>query len=61
MTLLETEAILRCVETALGVYRNNEGRLSADEIRMKSLLGVVRKEIAEQLCADADVLVRKSV
>lgn len=49
MTPDETHAILRWVETALEVYRKNEGKLSAREIRMKSLLAVARAELLAEL------------
>lgn len=49
MTESELRIILKHVESALEVYRKHEGKLSAIEISMKSMLTVIRAQAAEQL------------
>jgi hypothetical protein len=49
MTTGETQEILKWVDAALDVYRRNEGKLSAFEIRMKSMLSVIRSELLTEL------------
>jgi len=48
MTAEESREILKCIEYALSIYWKNEGKLSAQEIRMKSLLSVARAELLEE-------------
>lgn len=55
MTTGETQEILKWVDAALDVYRRNEGRLSAFEIRMKSMLSVIRSELLTELNEQARV------
>jgi hypothetical protein len=45
----ELQSILNCIDAALEVYRKHEGKLSALEISLKSMLMVVRAQAAEQL------------
>jgi hypothetical protein len=49
--MLESELknILYCIDTALGIYRRNEKKLTAHEQSLKKLLSAVRLQIAEQL------------
>jgi hypothetical protein len=49
MTPSEIQQILQHVDAALDVYRKNEGKLSVAEVRMKSLLNVLRGEVADQV------------
>ncbi|HEX2852649.1 MAG TPA: hypothetical protein VHO24_05375 [Opitutaceae bacterium] len=49
MTESELRIILKHVEAALDVYRKHEGKLSALEISMKSMLTVIRTQAADQL------------
>lgn len=44
--------ILNCIDAALDVYRKHEGKLSALEISLKSMLMVVRAQAAEQLARE---------
>ena len=44
----ELRTILKSVDAALEVYRTHEGKLSAFDISVKSMLMVVRSQIAEQ-------------
>ena len=48
MTSKESSEILRYVEAALQIYWRNEGKLSAQEIRVKSLLSVARAELIDE-------------
>jgi hypothetical protein len=41
--------ILIGIDTALEVYRKNEGRLSAREISLKSMLNAVREQVMDEL------------
>jgi hypothetical protein len=49
MTESELRVIAKHVDSALDVYRKHEGKLTALEISMKSMLMVVRNQIADQL------------
>jgi|GEM_PF-5624715 len=49
MTPSETREILKSVEAALQVYWKNEGKLTAQEIRLKSLLSVARAELVQEV------------
>lgn len=52
MTPAETREILASVDTALRIYRKNEGKLNAQEVRLKSLLAVVRAELIEEVSGE---------
>lgn len=49
MTDSELRLILKHVDAALEVYRKHEGKLSAMEISMKSMLTVIRTQTTDQL------------
>lgn len=51
----DLESILIFVDASLDLFRRHEGRLSALEIRLRSMLAVVRAQIADRLTtADGD-------
>lgn len=52
MTDTQLRIILKHVDAALDVYRKHEGKLSALEISMKSMLTVIRSQAAEQLARE---------
>ena len=52
MTDSELRIILKHVEAALDVYRKHEGKLSALEISMKSMLTVIRSQAVDQLARE---------
>lgn len=41
----ELKTILRCLELALAVYATREGKLTAQEISLKSMLNVIRGQV----------------
>ena len=45
MSPAENLEILKCVESALETFRRNEGKLSAKDVRLKTLLMLVRTEL----------------
>ena len=45
----ELKTILRCLELALAVYGLREGKLTAQEISLKSMLTVIRGQVVNQL------------
>lgn len=49
MTNVEIREILRSVAAALEVYRRNEGKLSAQDIRIKSVLSLALAELNMEL------------
>lgn len=49
MSKNELEEILKNIDQALLVYRTHEGLLSTLEVSLKSMLTVVRAQVAEQL------------
>lgn len=49
MTERELEQILISIERALAVYWLHSGRLSAADISTRSMLSVVRRNVAEEL------------
>lgn len=49
MTENELERILSSIDTALAVYQQHRGPLAAAELSVKSMLSVVRAQIADQL------------
>jgi hypothetical protein len=49
MTGSELQGILASVDDALAVYQKHRGTLSAAELSVKSMLIVVRAQIADQL------------
>lgn len=52
MTPAETREILASVDIALRIYRKNEGKLNVQEVRLKSLLAVVRAELIEEVSGE---------
>lgn len=46
MTEADYERILRCLDSALRIFRDSPGRHSVAEIKIESLLSVVRKTVA---------------
>lgn len=54
--------VLKSVDVALDIYRKHEGALTAFEISVKSMLVVVRSQVAAQLCgAPPELEVRRLV
>lgn len=49
MTEAEQYHIIRNLDQALNAFRQNEGRLAAAEIRARTMLAIVRSEIAQGL------------
>jgi hypothetical protein len=49
MTDSDTERMLGWIDSALELFQHNEGQLSAREISIRSMLAVVRNELAENL------------
>jgi DNA-binding IscR family transcriptional regulator len=49
MTDAELGQILKAIDSAIDIYRTHEGRLSAPEISVKSMLMAVRNQVAAQL------------
>ena len=49
MTEKELGRILASLDAALAVYHHHEGKLSAGEVSVKSMLIVVRAQVADQL------------
>lgn len=49
MTEHDLKIILKGLDDALAVYRKNEGKLSALEIGLKSMLNVVRTQVLAEL------------
>ena len=49
MSESDLKKIVTCVDDALEVFRKNEGRLTALEVSVKSMLCVVRNQVADQL------------
>ena len=49
MTDSDTHRILGWLDSALELFQKDEGKLSAHEIRIRSLLAVVRNELSENL------------
>ena len=48
MTDFDSRRILDWIDSALELFRNNEGHLNAREVRIRSLLSVARNELAEE-------------
>jgi hypothetical protein len=46
---VDLKTILRCLELALATYDTREGKLTAQEIRLKSMLSVIRGQVVNQL------------
>src|SRR4051812_5397681 len=55
MTEQDLKNILRGVEAALEVFENNEGHLRAVDISLKSMLCVVKTQIAAELADEGSV------
>lgn len=51
MSKTELEEILHNIDEALLVYRTHEGMLSTLEVSLKSMLSVVRAQVADQLAS----------
>jgi hypothetical protein len=49
MTETEISQIIHSLDHALNIFRRNEGRLTAAQIRARSLLAVTRSEMAQAL------------
>ena len=47
-------SLLVFTDAALEVFRKNEGKLNGMEVRLRSLLAVVRYELADELAAQDD-------
>lgn len=45
---VDNEHVLRCLDSALRVFRGSHGRPSVAEIKIQSLLEVIRKTVAHQ-------------
>lgn len=45
---VDNEHVLRCLDSALRVFRGAHGRPSVTEIKIQSLLEVIRKTVAHQ-------------
>lgn len=45
----ELASILQSIDAAMDVYRGHEGKLSPPEVSVKSMLTVVRAQVAQQL------------
>ena len=52
MTEPELASILKCIDVAIDVYRNHKGALSAPEISVKSMLLVLRTQVADLLARE---------
>lgn len=48
MTDFDSRRILDWIDSALELFRNNEGQLNAREVRIRSLLSVARNELADE-------------
>ena len=57
MNHAELKALLSRIDEALGVYAIHEGKLTALEISLKSMLSVVRAQVDDQLTRHAAALV----
>lgn len=53
MTDSDLHLILRSVDEALAIYREKQGGLSAVDVSIKSMLTVVRGQVAEQLARES--------
>lgn len=42
----EVSKVLKALESALNVFRQNEGRLTVAQIRARSMLSMIRSELA---------------
>ncbi|MEO6567137.1 MAG: hypothetical protein ABIO94_00115 [Opitutaceae bacterium] len=49
MTTLELNSVLACIDAAIEVFQRHEGKLSATEISVKSMLLVLRSQVTAQL------------
>ena len=47
MTETDTRRIIDWLDSALEIFRANEGRLNAKEVRILSMLAVARQELAD--------------
>jgi hypothetical protein len=45
----DAERMLGWIDSALELFQHNEGRLSAREVSIRSMLAVVRNELAENI------------
>ena len=43
--------LLNCIDAAMSVFARNEGKLTSTEISLKSMLGVLRRQVTEELAA----------
>lgn len=50
----DLEKILRCVEFALAIYASREGKLTAQEISLKSMLTVIRGQVVDQILSRSE-------
>ncbi|MEO7414511.1 MAG: hypothetical protein ABIZ81_14260 [Opitutaceae bacterium] len=55
MTTSELNSILACVDAAIEIFQRHEGKLSASEISVKSMLLVLRSQVAEQLTREKSI------
>lgn len=49
MTEIDLLQILKSLDTAIEVYRNQKSTLSAGDLRVKSMLTVLRSQVMDQL------------
>lgn len=49
MSEADVRQVIEGIDAALNVFRRNEGRLTVSQIRARSMLSVVRSEVAEGL------------
>jgi hypothetical protein len=49
MTETDTRRIIDWIDSALELFRNNEGRLTAQEVRVLSMIAVARRELVDTL------------
>lgn len=49
MTDSDAQRVLEWIDSALELFRVNEGKLNAREIRIRSMLAVVRNELSDNL------------
>lgn len=50
----DLKTILRCLEFALTVYASRQGKLTAQEIRLKSMLTVIRGQVIDQMVSRSE-------
>jgi hypothetical protein len=49
MNELEIRQVIHALDHALNVFRQNEGRLTAAQVRARSMISITRSEVAQSL------------